>query len=196
MHSLLCLAAIIALPMITPGPNNFIVMAQSVAGGVRRAIPSILAIAAGSAIMMTVAIRFVTFAFVERTQMWIGIAGSFFLAVMTIQQWLAADRPLQAHFGPSRSLALIPFQWVNPKSWVLAVIVATAASTAGVSSWLPILLLVTISIASSLLWALLGGKLSRLASDPTRGLWLRRAMAAALLLATIQLLLSQFGVLL
>src|SRR4030095_9567629 len=115
MHSLLSLAAIIALPMITPGPNNFIVMAQSLAGGVRRAIPSILAIAAGSAIMMTVAIRFVTFVFVERTQLWIGIAGSFFLAVMTIQQWLAADRPLRAHFGARRSLALLTLHLYKPK---------------------------------------------------------------------------------
>jgi threonine/homoserine/homoserine lactone efflux protein len=194
MNTLTTLATVIAVPAVTPGPNNFIIMAQSAAMGMRRAIPAILAVAVGSALMLALVLCLNAFVFLERFEQLIGVAGSLLLAGLAIQQWMNAGRPTRLAAGPARALALISFQWVNPKAWVLMIVIATAANSAAISPWRPIALLFSISIASSMLWASLGTRLSRFRSDSNSARWLGRGLAGVLFLTATQLFLTQLGV--
>lgn len=193
MQTLADLALVIAVPTVTPGPNNFIVMAESAAGGIRRAVLPILAIAVGSALMLAAVTPLLSFQFMQQFLPFVGVAGALVLAGLAIQQWLSASRPIQPFFGDGRAAALAPLQWTNPKAWALVAAVAAASSASGLSAWIPVALLAAISIASSLLWATAGQRLSNLANHQVYGRWIRRAMAASLLLVAVQLFLSQIG---
>jgi threonine/homoserine/homoserine lactone efflux protein len=193
MRTLATLALVIAVPTVTPGPNNFIVMAESAAGGIRRAILPILAIAVSSALMLAAITPLLTFQFMQQLLPLVGVAGALVLSGLAIQQWFLAGRPIQPFFRAGRAVALAPLQWANPKAWALVVAVAAKGSVSGLSPWIPVALLAVISVTSSLLWATVGQWLSDLAAHPVYGPWIRRAMAASLLLTAIQLLLSQIG---
>ena len=193
MQTLADLALVIAVPTVTPGPNNFIVMAESAAGGVRRATPSILAIAVGSALMLAAVTPLLAFQFMQQVVPVVGTTGALVLSGIAVQQWFSASRPIQPFFSAGRAAALAPLQWTNPKAWALVVAVAAAGSVSGLPSWIPIALLAAISTASLLLWASVGQRLSSLTNHPVYGPWIRRAMAASLLFAALQLLRSQIG---
>lgn len=193
MQTLADLALVIAVPTVTPGPNNFIVMTESATGGIRRAIFPIVAIALGSAVMLAAVTPLLAFQFMQQLLPLVGVAGALVLSGLAIQHWLSADHPIQAFFGAGRAAALVPLQWTNPKAWALVVAVAAAGDASGLSAWIPVALLAGISIASSLLWATAGQRLSNLANHPVYGPRSRRGMAALLLLAAVQLFLSQLG---
>jgi threonine/homoserine/homoserine lactone efflux protein len=193
MQTLADLALLIAVPTVTPGPNNFIIMTESAAGGIRRAFLPILAIAVGSALMLAAVTELLAFQFMQRLLPLLGIAGALALSGRAIQQWILARRPLQQIFEAGRAAALAPLQWTNPKAWALVAAVAAAGSASRLSGWIPIALLALISIVSSLLWATAGRRLSDHLAHPAYGPWIRRAMAASLLLAAVQLFISQIG---
>ncbi|MBA3668108.1 MAG: LysE family transporter [Sphingomonas sp.] len=176
-----------------PGPNNFIVMAESIAGGIRRAVPSILAIAVGSALLLAAAKGLLAFHFMQRIVPLIGVAGCLLVAAMAGRLWMKPAEPDMLGIHSKRPIALVPFQWVNPNSWVLAVVVATAASSAGYPDWVPIALLAALSAAASLLWAMVGQSLAPLAANPKHGRWLNRAVAVAMFVAALQMFISQIG---
>ncbi len=195
MEQLGALVAIIAVPTIAPGPNNFIVMAQAAAGGVRRAAPAILAIAVGSAVMLATALAAASMEFVERAGPWIATTGSLLLGALAGRLWLRAGQPDLAVRPLGSAATLVPLQWLNPNAWVLTIVVAAGSQALKASPATALFLLAGISVGCSLLWALLGGALSRLAQRPERRLWLDRALAAALFLAALHLFLTQIGAL-
>ena len=193
MEQLAALAAAIVIPTIAPGPNNFIVMTQATAGGVRRAAPSILAIALGSAIMLAAAIAAVSLEFVDRARPWIAAVGSLLLVDIAVRHWLRAGHPDAVGPPLGSAASLIPLQWLNPNAWVLTILVAAASQSLGSSPPAALMLLAGISVGCSLLWAFLGGMLSSFAHEPKRRLWLDRILSAALLIAALQLLVTQIG---
>ena len=193
MEKLAPLAAIIAAPTLAPGPNNIIVMALSTSRGLKATVPSMVAIAAGSAIMLGVVTSVAEFYFIEHRLSWIAAGGSLALAAVATWQWIRAGRA-----GPQASrvagpAGLVLLQWVNPNSWILVVVVAASANTAQVSTAAVLALLVGVSIASSLCWALFGGLLARVTRHQNRSVWLERLLAAALFAAAANIFFAHIG---
>lgn len=193
MEKLAPLAAIIAAPTLAPGPNNLIVLALSTSRDLKATIPAIVAIAAGSAIMLGVVMSLAEFYFIEHWLSWIATGGSLSLAAVATRQWLRAGRagPPASRVAGAAGLALL--QWINPNSWILTVVVAATASSARISITAVLALLVGISIASSLCWALFGGLLARITRHQNHIVWLERLLAAALFAAAANIFFAHLG---
>jgi threonine/homoserine/homoserine lactone efflux protein len=196
MTALASLLLLIALAAITPGPNNFIVLAESASRGIFRTVPVMVAIAAASGAMLLLVTGLVTFVHIERLFRWIALLGSSLLAFMAIGQWLGASRPHTAGKSPRvfRPATVALLQPPNPKAWILVIVVAGAARATGLADWVAALLVVSVSFACSLCWAALGRPLSRCMEQPSCRLWLRRTLSFALLATAIELSLSQLEV--
>ena len=197
-ETLIGLAGVITVAAITPGPNNFIVLAQSLRAGVAGSLPSIAAIVAGTQLLLFV-IWFgadVLFDREPRLQSAITLAGAAYLF------WLGLNGVRRSFSEPEgneeRPPALIAsagglvlFQFLNPKSWVL-VLTATAVVTgnlneaAGLISLASLFLCITSTCL--LLWAVVGSHLSRFISGSREGRWFDRVMGALLMVSAILLL--------
>lgn len=193
MEKLASLAAIIAAPTLAPGPNNIIILALSTSRGLKAAFPSMVAIAAGSAIMLGVVTSLAEFYFIEHRLSWIAAGGSLALAAVATRQWFRAGRAGPPASRVAGAAGLVLLQWVNPNSWILVVVVAAAATTARVSTTAVLALLVGVSIASSLCWALFGGLLARITRHQNRSVWLERLLAAVLFAAAANIFFAHIG---
>lgn len=141
MSDFVSVATIIGVAMITPGPNNFIVMAAASRNGPMAMVPAMAGIISGGLVLLFV--------------IWIG-AGSVFSTVPGLQAaimfagvlyliWLggtlmwAATRhsnsPTRSGTGgdmrglPCSFFGVFAFQFFNPKAWIL-VMTVTASMTA------------------------------------------------------------------
>ena len=109
---------------ITPGPNNFMLLASGVNFGFVRSIPHMLGIGAGFASLLLgvgagIGALLAAFPAFHTTLKVIGGAYLLYLA------WkVATSRSLGPAGGegarPMRFIEAAAFQWVNPKAWVMA----------------------------------------------------------------------------
>lgn len=193
------LAGVITVAAITPGPNNFIVLAQSLRGGLSGSILSIAGIVAGTQLLLLV-IWFgadALFRHEPRLQSAMTIAGAaylFWLGLNGVRRSFASDgdneAPLPAIAASFGGLVL--FQFLNPKSWVL-VLTATAAVSGNLNeaSALTSLAALFFCITGTclLIWAFVGSGLTQLVSGAGQGRWFDRAMGALLMVSAALLLL-------
>ena len=196
MESLPAVIGIITVAAITPGPNNFIVMAAAARGGMAAALPAMGGVVLGSLALLAI--------------IWAG-AGSAFEAAPDLRLvlrvlgalyliWLGGMLVWTAGAGegdgggsddrtlPSTAIGVAAFQLFNPKAWVL-VLTATAAMASDPAGIL--VLATTFTVVSTpclALWAFAGSAVSRWLSRPAPRLWFDRAMGA-LLVASAALLL-------
>lgn len=162
---------------VTPGPNNFMVMASSAAFGLRRTLPHMAGIAAGFAIM------------IGSVVLGLGAILDAYPLIMTLFRfagaawllWLAAQlgrsafkhasadatsQPNDAGARPLNMFEAAMFQWVNPKAWTMAL--GASAAYSGVASEPMIraaLMALTFMAVAPLclsLWAIAGNGLSAL----------------------------------
>lgn len=152
--------SILITAAITPGPNNVIVMRQAARRDHRRLFASILIISvSGTAMTM-----FAYAALGVGPPRWAipiaTAAGSLLLVWLAWRGWTTAgqDGPDQLGDRPSVVLA---FQLLNPKGWLLAILVATSAAASGLRLWaLGILVAVTLALCLSL-WAAAGALMTK-----------------------------------
>ena len=187
------IAVLIAVAAITPGPNNFVVMAQASAAGATATARSIAEVVVGGAAMIIFTTSLTTFSFMERAVPWLAIAGATFLAFLAVQQAFHAGSPEQGGAALKGPLALLAFQWVNPKAWVLVTLIASASVASGYSSLAVVALFSAISATCLLLWAIGGRLIWTWARTNGRRKWVERALAAALFVTAAQMALSQLG---
>jgi threonine/homoserine/homoserine lactone efflux protein len=193
MTSMISIAMLIAVAAITPGPNNFIVMTQASVAGAAAASRAIGAIVLGSGVMIALVTSLAALPFIERSTPWLALAGSALLALLAVQQAFHAGSPEQGEAALKSPLALLAFQWVNPKAWIMAALVASAGAASGHSSPALVALFCTISATCLILWAVGGRLLSNWARKNDRRKWVERALAAALFLTAAQMAISQLG---
>ncbi len=176
---------------ITPGPNNFMLLASGVNFGFVRTIPHMLGIGMGF-LSLLLGIGFglgaVLTAFPALHTV-LKIAGGAYLLYLAWK--IAMSRSMgksdEAKARPMSFLEASAFQWVNPKAWVMA-ITAMAVYTNPAA---PFLSVVLISVAFALVnlpsvssWAGFGMALRGFLSDPVRLKWFNIAMGV-LLAATL-----------
>lgn len=180
---------------VTPGPNNFMLLASGVNFGFRRSIPHILGITLGFwglLLGVGVGLGALLLAF-PALQLSLKLAGAAYLLYLAWK--IASARALgqagQAGAQPLSFLQAAAFQWVNPKAWIMAV-TAMAIYTATDHPFLSVFLTSTIFAAVGTpcvaVWAGFGVALRQFLSDPVRLKWFNIAMGVVLALTLWPLL--------
>ncbi|MET0599797.1 MAG: LysE family translocator [Mesorhizobium sp.] len=175
---------------VTPGPNNFMLLASGVNFGFFRTIPHILGISAGfAALLFSVGLGLgALLSAYPALHTALKVAGAAYLLYLAWR--IARSRSLGGGGGQSRPMSFLEaaaFQWVNPKAWVLAVTaMAVYADPAQ-----PFLSVAIVAIAFTLVnlpsvssWAGFGMALRGFLADPVRLKWFNVAMGV-LLAATL-----------
>lgn len=174
---------------VTPGPNNFMLLASGVNFGFRRTVPHMLGIFAGFLVLL-IAIALGIGALLDRfpsLHLALKIAGGLYLL------WLAwkiatarSMKTTKAGARPLRFLEAAAFQWVNPKAWVIA-LAAMAAYTDpqryALSALIVCLAFSIVNLPSVSLWAGFGTALRGFLDDPVRLKWFNISMGILLVLS-------------
>ena len=198
MDTYVAVAGLIFVAVITPGPNNFIVLEQTLEGGWRAAGPAVAGVVAGTQLLLLLTWLGVGAAVAQepRLQRLLTYAGAGYLlwlglrviwrSFLDTKEEKEASQATFASFG-----GLVLFQFLNPKSWVLVLTVVAANSTAvsGFAGFAILgLLFFFIPSACLLLWACMGVALNRFLSVSARRRHFDRIMGGLLVLSAGMLL--------
>nr|WP_246485604.1 LysE family translocator [Aminobacter carboxidus] len=176
---------------ITPGPNNFMLLASGVNFGFVRTIPHMLGIGFGF-LSLLLGVGFglgaVLTAF-PALHLVLKIAGGAYLLYLAWR--IAMSRSLgkdgESKGQPMTFLEASAFQWINPKAWVMAV-TAMALYTSTEAPFLSVLIIAgafaLVNVPSVSCWAGFGMALRGFLADPVRLKWFNIAMGV-LLAATL-----------
>lgn len=120
LSSFLTLAIIMS---ITPGPNNIMVLSSGVRFGVRNTMRHIWGASLGSAgMLMLVGLGlhriFITFPLIQEVMKYGGAAFILYLSAKMI--WDTGHIEAVDTSNPMSFTAAALFQWINPKSWIMA----------------------------------------------------------------------------
>jgi threonine/homoserine/homoserine lactone efflux protein len=192
METLLPLLGFVVAGTVTPGPNNFMVLASGANWGLARTIPHVLGISLGFPVIIIGA------------GFGIGIAFNVVPALEPILKygafayllWLAwkitrSGRP-QGRYGADRPLTFLQaaaFQWVNPKAWALVfsgiALFARADGNKVVEIGLIALLFGLVCLPNCIAWGLFGKSIARFLADDHRRRVFNIAMAVLLVLSIL-----------
>ncbi|ETX15261.1 lysine transporter LysE [Roseivivax halodurans JCM 10272] len=183
------LLAFALVTVITPGPNNFMLMASGANFGVARSLPHMAGIALGFPAM----VFFVGLGVMSVFDLWppaytiLRVASAAYLLYLAWKIATAAPKFESESGGrPLTFLQAAAFQWVNPKAWSMGLSAITLyAPGRGVSSVLWVAgVYVACSLISTSAWTVLGTAIGRLLGAPRRLRIFNIAMAI-LLVATL-----------
>ncbi len=176
---------------VTPGPNNFMLLASGVNFGFVRTIPHMVGIAVGFASLLLgvgIGLGALLTAFPSLHTI-LKVAGAAYLLYLAWR--IAMSRSLGDKGGaetrPMTLLEAAAFQWVNPKAWMMAI--GGMALYTNTQRPLLSMLIVTFAFAavnlpSVSVWAAFGTMLRGFLADPVRLKWFNIAMGL-LLAATL-----------
>lgn len=183
---------------ITPGPTNLIVLGTSARRGWRPCLPIILGAGLGAASLVWVAgssastllslpgVRPVVSAIGMGWMLW--LAWQIFNAPVTALNDAAAGQ--KADMGLVGAALL---QWVNPKSWLMALAVISVFTAQGQPLNALCLAFFLVSLPCLGAWALLGRGASRWLDSPQRLRGLNRSLAVLLVISSATALLGSNG---
>ena len=183
------LIAFAFVTVITPGPNNLMLMASGANFGFRRTVPHMLGIGLGMPAMVVL----VGVGIMQVFDYWpvtyivlkvLSVAYLLYLAWKIAQA--APPETAEARGTPLSFLQAAAFQWVNPKAWTMAL---SAITLYAASRDVPAVLWVAgtyvgVSCISTTSWTVLGQQMRRLLKSPAR-LRLFNWVMAGLLVATL-----------
>ena len=181
--------------VITPGPNNLMLMASGANFGLKRSLPHMLGIGVGFVVMLLGVGAGLVRAFDALPWLHLGltVASSVYLF------WLAwriatstAPKGESVTGTPLTFLQAAAFQWVNPKAWAMALTAVTAyapdQSLASVALVAVVFGAINLPCVSS--WTLLGREIRRWLSSPGRLRLFNYTMAALLVLSMLPFLIG------
>ncbi|WP_274628403.1 LysE family translocator [Arvimicrobium flavum] len=187
----LALLAYAFVTSITPGPNNFMLLASGVNFGFARTVPHMLGIGIGFLVLLLavglgLGAALTAFPMLHTALKIVGGAYLLYLA-WKIAMSRSMSESGNADARPMRFIEAAAFQWVNPKAWVMA-ITAMAVYTDAERPFLSVLLISTafaaVNLPSVSTWAGFGMAMRSFLSDPVRLKWFNIAMGI-LLAATL-----------
>lgn len=183
------LLAFAFVTVITPGPNNLMLLASGANFGFRRTVPHMLGIGLGMPVMV-ILVGIGIMQLFERFPASHTVLKVVSVAYLLWLSWKIANaappKAGQAAGKPLTFLQAAAFQWVNPKAWTMAL---TAITLYAASRDLPAVLwiagtYVAVSCISTTSWTVLGQQLSRFLKTP-RTLRIFNLVMAGLLIATL-----------
>jgi len=187
----LALVTFALVTSITPGPNNFMLLASGVNFGFVRTIPHMLGIGGGFlSLLLAVGLGLGTLLKAyPALELTLKLAGAAYMAYLAWR--IASSRSLgdvkSGKTQPMTFLEAAAFQWVNPKAWAMAA-TAMAAYTSPHAPYLSVFIIAlafaAVNVPSVSTWAGFGVALRTFLSDPVRLKWFNIAMGI-LLLATL-----------
>lgn len=196
---LLALATFAFVTVISPGPNNLMLLASGANFGFGRSVPHMLGVALGFPAMVLL----VGLGAMRVFEAFPMVRGALTVLSVLYMLWLAwkiahaaAPGEAQAEDGtavrPMSFLQAAAFQWVNPKAWSMAL---GAITLYAVSRDLPAVLLVAgtyvaMGAISTTTWTVLGGSLRRVLTNPARLRLFNWSMAALLIASMLPVLLA------
>jgi threonine/homoserine/homoserine lactone efflux protein len=177
---------------LTPGPNVVMVTASAANFGFRRAIPHMLGITLGFGVII-MAVSFGLAGLFEAEPRlhtalkYAGAAYLLYLAWRIAQAGAAGSDSTRAR--PINFVEAVLFQWINPKSWVIAVGALAAYTTAGGNALGQTAVitgvLVAACFASVAIWAGFGVAIARFLSRPRARRAFSWSMAGLLVISLI-----------
>lgn len=190
----LALAAFAFVSVITPGPNNLMLMASGANFGLRRSVPHMLGVGLGFPLMIVP----VGLGAMQIFDMW--PATHVVLKVLSVlyMLWLAwkiahATAPAEAtaEGRPLTFLQAAAFQWVNPKAWSMALGAITlyaASRDLGAILWVAGTY-VGLGVISTSSWTVMGQQLRHILSNKRRLRLFNWTMAGLLVASLVPVLL-------
>jgi len=183
------LTAFAFVTSITPGPNNFMLMASGVNFGFRRTVPHMLGIGVGF-LSLLLGVGFGLGAVLSAypaLHTALKIAGGVYLLYLAwriaMARSMGSVRDGEAEARPMTFLEAAAFQWVNPKAWVMA-ITAMAVYTSPQAPFLSVTLVALafaiVNVPCVSVWAGFGVALRGFLADPVRLKWFNIAMGLLL----------------
>jgi len=176
---------------VTPGPNNFMLLASGVNFGFVRTIPHILGISVGFAsLLAAVGLGLgALLAAVPSLHTALKVVGAAYLLYLAWRIAMSRSHGKTGHAGtrPMTLLQAAAFQWVNPKAWVLAVTgmaVYADSRRPFLSAAIVVVAFTLVNLPSVSSWAGFGVALRGFLADPVRLKWFNIAMGV-LLAATL-----------
>jgi threonine/homoserine/homoserine lactone efflux protein len=132
LNGYVSLTGLILVSVITPGPNNLLVLRMGSAGGVRSTLPAVAGIVAGGLTMLELGQMGIA-ATVSRypaIRSAIGACGAIYLVGLgLLMMYRSAEaessETLRMPAAPQGMWALFTFQFFNPKAWVLVLTVSS-----------------------------------------------------------------------
>jgi threonine/homoserine/homoserine lactone efflux protein len=174
---------------VTPGPNNFMLLASGVNFGFIRTIPHMIGIAGGFFLLL-IAVGFgmgALFTAFPVAHVALKVAGAAYLLYLAWR--IATSRSMgkagEAGAKPMTFLEAAAFQWVNPKAWVMALTAMAIYSNPErpfLSVWIIAAAFALVNLPSVSTWAGFGTALRGFLSDPRRLKWFNIAMGVLLVL--------------
>ena len=174
--------------MITPGPNNLMIMYSGLNFGIKRSIPAFLGILLGGPLLLQligngVGVLFIAF---PSLKLLIKILGSFYILFLAWKIGRMSDVQGKEQAAPITFLAALAFQWVNPKVWILFLTYITIFNVTDVV-WLNTLVLagcvMFFNFPCLCIWLGLGRVLERIIHNKRQIKILNRVLAVILVLS-------------
>ncbi len=180
---------------VTPGPNNFMLLASGVNFGFWRTLPHmcgigfgfftlLIGVGAGLGALLTA---------LPQLHLALKFAGGAYLLYLAWK--IATSRTLakagEAKLRPMTFVEASLFQWVNPKAWVMAVTAMALYADPADPMWSMLLVACVFALTnfpSVSVWAGFGVALRGFLADPVRLKWFNIAMGVALALTLVPML--------
>lgn len=198
VEQLLPLMGFIIVMMVTPGPNNLMLLASGANFGFRRSLPHILGITFGCQVLL-VAVAFGlggVFVIWPQSLLVLRVLCVFILIYLA---WLLVRPVRSSTVDPEKQprpltfLEAALFQWVNPKAWMMIIAVVTTYTQPGNMAYSLLIiasLFVVLGIPMISTWNLFGVSLQNWLSQPSRAKAFNWVMAVLLLASLIPVLFS------
>jgi threonine/homoserine/homoserine lactone efflux protein len=111
--------------LITPGPNNILLLSSGLNFGYKKTIPTILGVMLGFSIMIVfvglgLGVVIQTYPYILEIIKFVGILYLFYLAYKIAIS--TTDIKDTTHSNkPFTFVQIVVFQWINPKAWIMAI---------------------------------------------------------------------------
>ncbi len=181
----LALAGFALGTVITPGPNNLMLMTSGANFGFRRTVPHMLGVGLGFP-MMIVPVGLGVMQLFDLYPPLVRVMEVLSVVYMLWLAWKIANAAApgkgQASGRPMTFLQAVAFQWVNPKAWAMALGAITLYATdrtLGAILWVAGTY-VMMGCISTTTWTVLGQQLRRVLTNPVRLRLFNGTMAALL----------------
>jgi threonine/homoserine/homoserine lactone efflux protein len=181
------------ISVITPGPNNIMLMTSGANVGFKKSIPHMLGITIGFATMVFVlglglVNLFSQFPLLHLILHWVSIAYLIYLSYKIATSSNPSESEID--YQPMSLISAAIFQWVNPKAWSMAIsaisIYNTSASLEGV-----VIICIAFTMAnlpSVSMWTLVGTQIQKVLNSTLKLTIFNLSMAILLLASLLPML--------
>jgi threonine/homoserine/homoserine lactone efflux protein len=194
----LALATFCAATLVTPGPNNLMLMTSGLNYGFRRTLPHFWGVAIGFALMVLLVGLGLGTVFMRYPALYTALkyAGALYLLYLAWE--IATAGPIEdgehGRGRPITFLQALAFQWVNPKAWVMAV--GAVSTYAGIAPFPWNMFVIAgmfglLGCGSSGIWVAFGTALKPVLTDP-RAVRIFNVAMALLLVASLWPIAAEF----